>query len=321
MNAKREIKKKPMFDTVAIAGNFMYLPDVDLLIRNGCKDFRNGNGEVYKVVLNGEPGAKEPRLTITKSRKGFWRLQAEVSIGAWLFNSNIFLPNENDLEKFLSDLSDFIFYKIGIRFDVRLERITVLDATRDFNIGANSRVLAILKELAYVDIPKYDRRPFNDSGISWENKGKIKNKIIKVYSKQHDFIDKGASKEEIELAKGLLRLEVHHGDNRAVSNLRKSLGLSYHRAGQILTRKTSEKVIDNAIKMLSLDSILKNQSNSKLETLANNYKKSMPLLLAGHLAFKTKYGLEYAEILGIDLSEGTIKEYERKCVKTGTSSL
>jgi len=310
-----------MFDTVAISGNFTYLPEVGMLIRNGCKAFYNRNGEVYKVVLNGKPGAKEPRLTITKSQKGFWRLQAEVSIGAWLFNSNIFLPDENDLERFFSDLSDFIFYKIGIRFDVRLERTTILDATRDFNVSENSRVLGILKELTYVDIPKYDRRPFNDTSVYWENKGVIKNKIIKVYSKQHDFINNGASIEEIELAKGLLRLEVHHGDNRAVSNLRKSLGLTYHRAGQILTRKTSEKVIEDARRLLRLDSILNNQLDSKLETLARNYDKSMPLILAGHLAFKTQYGLEYAEILGIDLSEGTIKEYERKCAKTGTLSL
>jgi hypothetical protein len=314
------INNSKVFDTVAISGNFMYLPDIDLLIANGCKVFFSKNGEVYKVVLNGKPGAKEPRLTITKSQKGFWRLQAEVSIGAWLFNSNLFLPNEDDLKQFFSDLSDFIFYKIGIRFNVCIERATILDVTRDC-YTSESGVLSVLKDLSNIEIPKYNRRPFNDTSVYWENKGKIKNKIFKVYSKQHDFIEKGASIDEIELAKGVLRLEIHYGDSRAVSNLGKSLKLPNYRAGQIMTRQTSERVIDDAMKLLSLDSLLNNQSSSKLETLALNNNSSMPLTLAGHLLFKAEYGAEYYKLPFINLSADTVKKYERECAKTGTLSL
>lgn len=299
----------------------MYLPDVEMLRRNGCKTFSDKHGEVYKVVLNGKPGAKEPRLTITKTQKGFWRMQGEVSIGAWLFNSNIFLPNERDLEIFFDDLSAFIYFKVGIWFDVRLERTTLLDVTRDFELNSESKVMSVLKDLNYVEIPKYNRRPFNDTSVYWENKGTIKNKIFKVYSKQHDFIDKGASIEEIKLAKGVLRLEVHHGDNRAVANLAKSLKLSKHRAGQIITRKTSEKVINEAMKLIGLDSLLNNQSDSNLETLALNFDKSMPLILAGHLAFKAEFGAEYYKLPFINLTAATVKGYERECAKTGTLSL
>jgi len=315
------INNSKVFDTVAISGNFMYLPDVEMLRGNGCKPFFDKHGEVYKVVLNGKRGAKEPRLTITKSQKGFWRMQGEVSIGAWLFNSNLFLPNEEDLERFFDDLTVFIFYKIGVWFDVRLERSTVLDVTRDFYLNKESRVMSVLKDLNYVDIPKYNRRPFNDTSVYWENKGAIKNKIYKVYSKQHDFIDKGASIEEIQLAKGVLRLEIHHGDNRAVSNLAKSLKLSKHRAGQIITRETSEKVINEAMKLIGLEPLLNNQSDSKLETLALNYDKSIPLILAGHLAYKAEFGAEYYKLPFINLTAATVKGYERECAKTGTLSL
>lgn len=300
----------------------MYLPDIQLLIDNGCKVFTSRkDGEAYKIVLNGKPGAKEPRLTITRSQKGFWRLQAEVSIGAWLFESNLLLPDENDLKIFFEDLSNFIFYKIGIRFDVWIERATVLDVTRDFYLNSESRVLSAIKALNYVDIPKYNRRPFNDTSVYWENKGEDKNKIYKVYSKQHDFINKGASIEEIQLAKGVLRLEVHHGDNRAVSNLAKSLNLPKHRAGFLLTRETSETVINGAMKLLSLDALLNNQFNSSLEILANNFDKAMPLTLAGHLAYKEKFGSEYYKLPFINLSAATVKGYERECAKTGTLSL
>lgn len=298
----------------------MYLPNIQTLIDNGCKLFFSKSGEVYKVVLNGQPGAKEPRITITRSIKGFWRLQAEVSIGAWLFGSNIFLPDEKDLEDFFSYLSDFISYKIGIRFDVKLERTTILDVTRDF-ILTESKVLSVIKDLSNFDIPKYNRRPFNDTSVYWENKGKVKNKVFKIYSKHHDFIDKGVSAEEIDLARGVLRLEIHHGDNRAVSNLAKSLKLPSHRAGQIMTAQTAEKVISETMKLFNLDSVIDNQSDSKLETLANSYNSSMPLTLAGHLLFKQSFGVEYYKVLNLNLKPETVKEYERRCAKTGTLSL
>ena len=298
----------------------MFSPNVELLIKNGCKPFFGRNGEVYKIVLNGEPGAKEPRLTITRSQSGFWRMFAEVSIGAWLFNSNIFLPNESDLERYFLDLSDFIFYKIGIRFDIRLERVRILDVTRDFNVG-ESKVLSILKTLLNVNVPKYNRRPFNDTSVYFENKGKVKNKVYKIYSKQHDFIDKRVSQEEIELAKGLLRLEIHHGDSRAVSNLAKSLKLQNLSAGTIITPQTSDKVINDAVHLLNLDALLNKQTDSPLEILASTYGSSMALTLAGHLAYKEKLGSEYYSLPVFNLTKETVKNYDRKCAKAGTLSL
>lgn len=298
----------------------MYLPDIQLLIEKGCRVFKTKDGEPYKVVLNGKPGAKEPRLTITRSQKGFWRLQAEVSIGAWLFNSNLFLPNENDLERFVADLSDFIFYKIGIRFDVRIERTTLLDVTQDFNVG-ESRVIPTIKGFTNLMIPKYDRRTFNDTSVYFENKGKVKNKIYKIYSKFHERLDNNAKPEELELAKGLIRLEIHHGDNRAVANLAKSLKLPNHKAQYMLTPQTSEAVIERAMKLLNFDLVLNNQFNSNLETLAINFDSSMPLILAGHLAYKEEYGAEYYELPFLNLKKATVKQYERMCAKTGTLSL
>lgn len=313
-------EKYKVFDTTGIAAGFRTLPDIDLLEKNGCKLFFNRNGEVYKIVLNGEIGAKEPRLTITKSLYGFyWRLEVEVSIGAWLFGSNIYLPSEKDLPIFLSDLSNFIFFKIGIRLKINECRITILDATRDFKL-TRSQVTSILKELSYLEIPKYDRRPFNDTSVYFENKGKVTNKIYKVYDKQHERIKNGASKEEIELAEGVLRLEIHHGDNRAVTNLSKSLKLPDHNAGTILTKETSESVINDAMKLLGLEQLLNSNTDSKLITLAQNFDKSKPLILAGHRQYKMAFGLNYSKILGLNLSDATIKGYERDCVKTGTLS-
>lgn len=226
-----------MFDTVAISRTSARSPDVDLLVRNGCKPFFGKyTGEPYKLVLNGEKGTKEPRLNFSKSPLGYWILKAEVSIGAWLFGSNIHLPDEEDMNDFFSYLSDFVRYKTGIKFDAYLERATRLDVTRDFQIG-ESRVLSVLKELNNVDIPKYHRKPVDNTGVYFENKGKVKNKKYSVYSKFHDLLSKNADESELDLAKGLLRLEVEHKDNHAVSNLAKSLKMPNHNVNRIMTRE------------------------------------------------------------------------------------
>jgi hypothetical protein len=176
-----------MFDTVAISRTFTRSPDIDLLVKNGSKPFYSKyDGKPYKLVLNGLNGAKEPRLTISKSPKALWIFKAEVSIGSWLFGSNLFLPDEKDIINFYLSLSNFVRYKTGIRFEAHLERTTRLDATRDFQIG-ESRVLSVLKELNSVDIPKYNRKPVNNTGVYFENQGKSKNKKYSIYSKYHDF--------------------------------------------------------------------------------------------------------------------------------------
>lgn len=309
-----------MFDTVAISRTFARPPDVDLLVRNGCKPFFSKyTGEPYRLVLNGKEGAKEPRLTISKAPTGYWIIKAEVSIGAWLFGSNIFLPNEKDMNNFFPELSDFVRYKTGIRFNAYLERTTRLAVTRDFSIG-ESRVLSVLKELNNVHIPKYNRKPVNNTGVYFENKGKDKNKKYSIYSKFHDLLSKNANETELELAQGLLRLEVEHKNNRAVANLAKSFKMPNHNANLILTREVSETVIESAMALLNLEPLLRD-TDCRLERLARNFDSAKPLTLAGHLLYKAKFGLDYGKLPFINLSEATIKKYERECAKTGTLSL
>ncbi len=309
-----------MFDTVGISKTFARSPDVDLLVRNGCQPFFSKyDGEPYKLALNGEFGAKEPRLTISKSPKGYWIIKAEVSIGAWMFGSNLFLPNETDMKQFFPMLSDFVRYKTGIKFEAHHERVTRADPTRDFPIG-ETNVLRVLKELNNLEIPKYDRRPINFTGVYFKNRGRIKNKIYSIYSKFHELANKKASQTEIELAKGLLRFSVEHKDNRAVTNIAKSLKLPNHNANHILTRQVSNKVLEDAMKLLNFQPLLDNNL-SPLEKLAENYDSAKPLTLAGHLLYKRDFGNNYGELPFINLSENTINRYDRECAKAGILSL
>lgn len=309
-----------MFDTVAISRTFARSPDIDLLVKNGCKPFYSKyDGEPYKLVLNSEKGAKEPRLTISKSPKGYWIIKAEVSIGAWMFGSNLFLPNENEMKDFFPMLSDFVRFKTGIKFEAHHERVTRADPTRDFPIG-ETNVLRVLKELNNLEIPKYDRKPINFTGVYFKNRGRIKNKIYSIYSKFHELANKNASKTEIELANGLLRFGIEHKDNRAVANIAKSFNLPNHNANHILTRQVSERILNDAMKLLNIQSLLDN-AHSPLEKLAENFDSAKPLTLAGHLLYKREFGNNYGELPFINLSENTLKKYDRECAKAGVLSL
>ncbi len=309
-----------MFDSTAISKTFIRTPNINLLRDNGCQAYISRfTGEPYKLVLNGEVGAKEPRLTISQSPKGYWIIKAEVSIGAWMFGSNLFLPNEDDMKQFFLMLSDFVRYKTGIMFEAHRERVTRADPTRDFSIG-ETNVLRVLKELNNLEIPKYDRKPINFTGVYFKNRGRVTNKVYSIYSKFHELANKKASKTEIELAKGLLRFTIEHKDNRAVANIAKSLKLPNHNANHILTRQVSEKILEDGMKLLNLQPLLDN-TDFQLEKLAENFDSAKPLTLAGHLLYKHKFGNNYGELPFINLSANTIKKYDKECAKAGILSL
>jgi hypothetical protein len=270
-----------MFDTVAISKTFLTLPKNDLESRGAFVKFDKNTGEPQKFFLNGQKGSKEPRITISKDifNKG-WRLRAEVSISAWLKGSNIYLPNEKDLLIFLLKLSEYVEKRTGLIFNARLERVARADMTRDFLLTENE-VLAVISKLQNISIPRYDRRTFNNTGVSFSSKGQKK---ILVYSKFHDVLAKNGSELDLENARGILRLEIQHKKNATVSYIAESLGYSNHNANHILTLETSEKVINKVIELLHLKQFIEN-GNNRIDVLLSKYGWSMASKLITHLAF------------------------------------
>jgi hypothetical protein len=310
-----------MFDTNAISKTMARPPDIDLLIKKGCKPlFSQTTGEPYKLVLNPPKNSHEPRITISKNHyKDLWIIKPEVSIPAWLHGLNLYLPDESDIERYFSMLPDYVGDNIGVKFNARIERVTRLDVTRDIQVG-DDRVLAIIAEINKMRIPKYDWRPFNDTTASFHNKGKVKNKRYDFYSKFHEVAAKNGSLAELEMSKDLLRIEVPHKNNAAVYNLAKSLKYPNHNAQTILTRETYEKVIDQAMKLFNIQRFLENEISS-VENLFNTYDSLTAYRLTGHLYLKSKYGADYGKLPFINVKERTIKEYEKLCVKAGSLSI
>lgn len=309
-----------MFDSNALSATYLTMPNERIIFDNGgFSRLSSSDKKPYKYIINGEKDSKEPRITITRGEYE-WIVKAEVSIGEWMFGSNIYLPEEKDLSDYLELLSQFVYFKTGYQFYAETSRVTRLDVTSDYFVG-ESRVKEILKAYGNITIPKYNRKPVNDSTVAYEVKGNKKNKKYNLYDKRQKFLDEGADSELLNLSKGILRLEVQHKDNKAVSNLAKSLKKSYHSADLLLNKAVSDAVIEKAVNVLSLDQFLQEKTDSTLEILAREFTGSSALLRAGHLAYKAKYGENYAQTLSIGLTPATIKKYERECKKIGCSSL
>ena len=306
-----------MFDTFQISKTFARPPNKSEIANNGWKPLLNQHtGELTTFCLNSAKGKGEPRLTLSKNRNDYWIIRAEVSLGSWLHGSNLHLPNESELNHGLDLLSEYVESKSGIVFDAHTERVSRVDFTRDFQVGENA-VIPIIAKFAKFNLPRYKRICFDETTVYFKNAGKERTKEFKIYSKYHEMSAKGKS--DAESAKGILRLEILYRKS-AVNRLAKSLKLKSHHANYILTKETSERVIEKAAKQLHFDSLLNNEPLN-IENLFKHYGAGAGLKYIGFLYLRDKYGEDISKLPFMDVSRKTLKRYLDDCKKAGILSL
>lgn len=306
-----------MIDTFQISKTFARPPNQSELESNGWKPLRDKlTGEPTALCLNSASG--EPRLTLSRNRNEWWIIRAEVSIGRWLHGSNLHLLNANELHHGLDLLSEYVESRSDISFDAHTERVTRVDFTRDFQVGENA-VIPIIAKFGKLQLPRYKRICFDDSSVYFKNAGKQRTKDFLIYSKYHERLANGKDLAEIEAAKGLIRLEVSFRKN-GVARLAKSLKLKNHHANRILTKETSEKVIQRTMKQLHFNSLLTAESPS-IKKVFDLYGTTMPYSLFGFLYLVEKLGEDLTKLPFINTSPKTLKRYLTDCRKAGVLSL
>lgn len=112
-----------MIDTFKISKTFARLPNQSELISNGWKMLLDRQtGEPAALYLTSPKGEGKPRLTISQNPlNDYWVIGAEVSLGSWLSNSNLHLPDEEEFYQGLHLLSQYVESKSGIGFDAHRE--------------------------------------------------------------------------------------------------------------------------------------------------------------------------------------------------------
>lgn len=306
-----------MIDTFQISKTFLRLPEASELEGNGWKPLHGKHtGEPTALYCNSARG--EPRLTLSKNRNDYWIIRAEVSLGSWLHGSNLHLPNECELHHGLDLLSEYVERKSGIVFDAHAERVSRVDFTRDFQVGENA-VIPIIGKFAKLKLPRYTRLCFDETTVYFKNAGKQRTKEFLIYSKFHERLAKGKDALELDAAKGIIRLENSHRKS-AVNRIAKTLKLPNHTARHILTKETSEKVIQVAMKQLHFDSLLTagNSNNEKLFEFCN---PTALLSRFGFLYLKDKYGENFYQNPLINISKRTYERCLADCRSAGVLSL
>lgn len=303
------------FDTIKFFETYLMVRDVSTMLSNGGEPRFNGvTGEPTKIILNGALSSKMPCLTLI-SVGTRWRLYASVSFGAWLSGSNLFLTQENDIKKYCCLLSEYVSDMTGLRFDSYKCRLSRVDITRNYHTYREN-VLRIIKALQNIlEIPKYIAT-IKPTSVYFDTRGN--NRRILCYDKFAELLSKGASKTELELAYDLFRLEIQYKDARAVRDLAQSMKVK-NSAETLLTQKTVDKVITRTEKMLSLQSLIV-QDSSFVRSLFDLHGKHA-LSLISHLYLKGEYGNDYFNLPFIPFSKDTAKRYEQKCAEMGILSL
>ncbi len=309
-----------MVDTFQISKTFARPPDESELESNGWKPLLDiHSGKLTALCFNSPKGEHKPRLTLSRTRNDYWIIRAEVSLGSWLYGSNLYLPNEDELHHGLDVLSEYVERMSGIVFDAHTERVSRVDFTRDFQVGENA-VIPIIAKFGKLDLTRYERVCFGNTSVYFKNAGKERTEEYLIYSKYHERLANSKDLAEQEAAKGLIRLEVSYRKS-AGNRLAKSLKLPNHHANHILTKETSEKVIQRAIKQLYFDSLLTAKNSSAEKKLFDQYGATMSYSLIGFLWLREKSGEDLRKLPFINTSPKTLKRYLDDCTKAGVLSL
>lgn len=310
-----------MIDTIQISKTFVRSPDQSELERNAWKSIRDQRtGEPTALFFNSPKGENKPRLTLSRTRNDRWIIRAEVSIGSWLHGSNLHLPNEEEFQNGLDLLCKYVESKSGVSFEAHTERVSRVDFTRDFQVGENA-VIPIIAKFAKFNLPRYKRVCYEETAVYFKNsleKFKL-TKQFKIYSKFHERLSESKDKSEQEAAKGLIRFEISFMKS-AVNRLAKSLKLPNHRANHILTKETSKKAIEKAMKQLHFHSLLTINTPS-IKKLFAVCDSTSGFSRVGFLYLRDHYGDDLAKQTFINASPKTLKRYSDDCSKAGVLSL
>jgi hypothetical protein len=307
-----------MIDTFALSKTLVHPPDESLLIDNyWTPTLFDSTGVCFKFVLNFK-GEGKPRLTITRRPGTLWTLRAEVSLGRWLYESNLHLVNEAELQHGLNKLSEYVEQKSGIAFDAYAARVSRVDFTQDIFVGEHA-IIPVIEKFCKINVPKYVPHKISETTIQFTNGGKKRTKRFQIYGKASQMLKAGKNPFETEKARGILRLEVSLM-NDAVTRLAKSLRLPDHCTRHIMTKVTFENVFANAWKRLNVETIL----NSNISDVGKFFETLPHSKACEHIAFlalRRQYGDALWNYPQFNLSKRTCQRRWKLCKDIGVMSL
>jgi len=310
-----------MIDTIKIGHSYHRKPNFDdLQFRGWRKEFRS-TGE-FKSWIYKEKG-EFPYLSIFTAQDGKVYLSARISLPAFLFGSNVRLPNQEEIEQGLIKLSNYVMEKSGIEFDAQTAIVWEAHFTKDFFVG-EYEIKQVISRLSAMNIPRFDKGRYSETTLYFHSKGKgkaeNKPKTICIYDKREECLNKSASTTDIQQSKGILRLELRYKKTNAVKRLVKKLSLANREAQTIFTGNVSSAVLVPIEQQIL--TLLRNTNEQDLIVLLTNKceQKRIPKLIQ-FLYYLDKFGTNFYKIKTLRFSKSVYYGCQKDLRMIGIYSL
>ncbi len=272
------------------------------------------NRSIRGYIHQGKKDSHLPRMTFMLRENGFWYLRVEVSLSKWLHNSNVNALSFAELLSGLERLSYYVSKISGIRFDAQTANVSRVDFVEDRCI-AESKVIPFFKRTRDVSLQTMRRQTFEDTTVYFKPRSEDEYKVIRIYSKLHEVLDTKGSPEDIELARGKIRLEVMLR-TRAIKPIIKKLKLSSREAHRVLTPEVAEYVLAIEKQRLNYDELFKAE-NDNLQVLLESTQVKNVFAIYGFLEVYRHLGKNFYKLPVSKCSKRTYQSYLSTCRKQG----
>jgi hypothetical protein len=231
-------------------------------------------------------------LTVIKNEFGYCGVNIEFSLAKYFDRSGLGIQTDADVDSAFDDIESIIYQLVGAKFDRRTAKVSRLDVNADFPVGED-KITSYINAISRPSL-RFTPAAFGDTTIQFHNKSR-KLMVYGKYKEVEKRFKKGkATTNDLEAAKGLLRVEI--GLRKTpLDRLAKKLNVSAE-ASQLINLSVANHVVSSGLQELRLD--MPKISHDKLYRLmSEHFGKAAPLML-GIVQYHAVYGDDFWKILG-----------------------
>ena len=313
-----------MIDTIKIAHIVPVMPAPDELRRIGWQMlFNKFNGRLEGWFYKEKDGSKYPFLSLFTAPDGINYLSVRISMPAFILGTNATLINQEQVERGLNLLSQYVSERSPFTFDAKTALVWEVHFTKDYFIGEDLMQFA-LQNLKQMEIPRFEAGLFAKSTIYFHSKGsgKIKEKprTICIYSKFIDCLNKSFPADDTKAAKGALRLEFRYKTPDSVKRMVKTLKLPNNEAQTVLNQDVSNFILHPIERQILL--IMENTGClERITKLAVSSSKRHAASLIQFLVYLNFYGKNFYKLEFLGFSRTSYYARQKECREIGVPSL
>ncbi len=267
---------------------------LEAISRFNWRPYYYPNTEVTRGYMQRcEKGTSLPRLTFLQRENGLWYLRVEVSLPKFLKGSNVITLPEQDVFCALDNLSAYVTETSGKTFDAQKASICRVDFVEDTIIN-ESDIYSLFRRLSQVQHPKLKRRTDEDT-VYFEPRTKKKYIQVKIYSKYHEVISKKAPLQDVELARGRVRLEVTLRTPE-ITRVKNKLGLPSRDAEVFLIAQAGMYVLKREKKRINYNKQFVEDDTDVFRRVLKNVDDPSPIYSLGFLLALQLLGPKFYEL-------------------------